>query len=77
MPADLVCPSIAATSPKKSPGAGRHSVQLNPQFSVCHAFSAAALARCDLLDEAKGGGQTRAGARTDLHDQRLFESDLI
>jgi TolB-like protein len=34
--------------------AGRRSVQINPRFSVCHAFFAAALAMNERVDEAKG-----------------------
>jgi TolB-like protein len=33
--------------------AGRRSVQINPRFSVCHVFLAAALAMCGRVDEAK------------------------
>jgi adenylate cyclase len=37
--------------------AGRQSVQLNPRFSVCHAFLAAALAGQDRIDEARAQAQ--------------------
>ena len=37
--------------------AGRQSVQLNPRFSVCHAFLAAALASQDRIDEARTQAQ--------------------
>jgi TolB-like protein len=37
--------------------AGRRSVQLNPRFSVCHAFLAAALAKLGRIDEAKAAAQ--------------------
>jgi TolB-like protein len=37
--------------------AGRRSVQLNPRFSVCHAFLAAALAMLERDDEAKAEAQ--------------------
>ena len=37
--------------------AGRRSVQLNPRFSVCHAFLAAALAALGRIDEARAEGQ--------------------
>src|SRR5437660_2006012 len=49
----LVVSYLCTGREQDSLAAGRNSVQLNPQFSVCHALSAAALARCDLLDEAK------------------------
>ena len=37
--------------------AGRRSVQLNPRFSVCHAFLAAALAASGRVEEATVEGQ--------------------
>ena len=37
--------------------AGRRSVQINPRFSVCHAFLAAALAGLGRIDEAMAEGQ--------------------
>jgi tetratricopeptide (TPR) repeat protein len=53
----LVISYLCTGRAQEALAAGRSSVQLNPQFSVCHAFSAAAFARCDLLDQAKAAAQ--------------------
>jgi tetratricopeptide (TPR) repeat protein len=37
--------------------AGRRSIQINPRFSVCHAFLAAALAMSGRVDEARAQAQ--------------------
>jgi TolB-like protein len=53
----LVVSNLCTGRYQEAHEAGRRSVQLNPRFSVCHAFLAAALAMVGRVDEAKSQAQ--------------------